>query len=71
MRIPGADPRRRRDAHQARDRADPAARRPSARSVAPRRFLALIALVRLVPTCWADAAMSRAFGLRQLTVEGR
>jgi NAD(P)-dependent dehydrogenase (short-subunit alcohol dehydrogenase family) len=44
-----------------------AARRPSARYVAPRRFLALIALIRLLPTCWVDAAMSRAFGLGDLT----
>ena len=38
-------------------------RRPAARYVAPRRFLALIALVKLLPTCWVDAAMRRAFGL--------
>ncbi len=39
------------------------ARRPRARYVAPRRFALLIALVRLVPTCWLDAAMRRMFGL--------
>jgi short-subunit dehydrogenase len=39
------------------------ARRPAARYVAPRRFLALIALVRLLPTCLVDAAMRRGFGL--------
>jgi NAD(P)-dependent dehydrogenase (short-subunit alcohol dehydrogenase family) len=41
-------------------------RRPSARYVAPRRFALMIALVRLLPTCWADAAMQRMFGLKQL-----
>jgi short-subunit dehydrogenase len=40
------------------------ARRPRARYVAPRRFLALIALVKLLPTCWLDRIMIRAFGLR-------
>ena len=46
------------------------ARRPSARYVAPRRFAALIALVRIVPTRWMDFVMSRMFGLtrRQLAV---
>ena len=39
------------------------ARRPRARYVAPRRFTALIAVVRLLPTCWVDAAMQRMFGL--------
>ena len=39
------------------------ARRPAARYVAPRRFALMIALVRLLPTCLADAAMSRMFGL--------
>ncbi|HEY0250249.1 MAG TPA: SDR family NAD(P)-dependent oxidoreductase [Kofleriaceae bacterium] len=38
-------------------------RRPSARYVAPRSFALMIALVRLLPTCWADAAMQRMFGL--------
>jgi short-subunit dehydrogenase len=38
-------------------------RRPSARYVAPRKFLLIIGLVRLLPTCWVDAAMRRAFGL--------
>jgi NAD(P)-dependent dehydrogenase (short-subunit alcohol dehydrogenase family) len=42
------------------------ARRPAARYVAPRRFLALIALIRLLPTCWVDAAMKRTFGLARL-----
>ena len=42
------------------------ARRPAARYVAPRRFLALIALIRLLPTCWVDAAMTRTFGLARL-----
>jgi short-subunit dehydrogenase len=41
-------------------------RRPRARYVAPRRFALMIALVRILPTCWADAAMQRMFGLRQL-----
>ena len=39
------------------------ARRPRVRYVAPRRFLLAIALVRLFPTCWVDAAMRRVFGL--------
>ena len=39
------------------------ARRPRARYVAPRRFLGLIVLTKLVPTCLLDAAMRRAFGL--------
>ena len=39
------------------------ARRPSARYVAPRKFAVMIALVRLLPTCWVDAAMRRIFGL--------
>lgn len=39
------------------------ARRPSARYVAPRKFAVMIALVRLLPTCWVDAAMRRVFGL--------
>jgi NAD(P)-dependent dehydrogenase (short-subunit alcohol dehydrogenase family) len=39
------------------------ARRPRARYVAPRRFALLIAIVRIMPTCWVDAAMRRAFGL--------
>lgn len=39
------------------------ARRPRARYIAPRRFAALIAIVRLMPTCWVDAAMQRMFGL--------
>lgn len=39
------------------------ARRPRARYVAPRKFAALIALVRLLPTCWLDAAMRHTFGL--------
>jgi NAD(P)-dependent dehydrogenase (short-subunit alcohol dehydrogenase family) len=39
------------------------ARRPAARYVAPRRFVALIALVRLLPTRLVDAAMRRGFGL--------
>jgi NAD(P)-dependent dehydrogenase (short-subunit alcohol dehydrogenase family) len=38
-------------------------RRPSARYVAPRRFAALIAVIRLMPTCWMDLAMRRVFGL--------
>ncbi len=40
------------------------ARRPRARYVAPREFALVIALVRVLPTCWVDAAMKRAFGLR-------
>lgn len=40
-----------------------AARRPAARYVAPRRFAMLIALVRILPTCWVDFAMRRTFGL--------
>src|SRR5262249_3336758 len=39
------------------------ARRPRARYVAPRRFIVLIAVVRMLPTSWADALMRRAFGL--------
>jgi short-subunit dehydrogenase len=39
------------------------ARRPAARYVAPRRFLLLIMLVRLLPTCWLDAVMRRMLGL--------
>lgn len=39
------------------------ARRPAARYVAPRRFAIMIALVRLLPTCWVDAVMRRMFGL--------
>jgi len=39
------------------------ARRPAARYVAPRRFLLMIALVRLLPTCWLDALMRRMLGL--------
>jgi NAD(P)-dependent dehydrogenase (short-subunit alcohol dehydrogenase family) len=39
------------------------ARRPRARYVAPRSFLAVIGLVRLLPTCWVDAVMQRVFGL--------
>jgi short-subunit dehydrogenase len=38
-------------------------RRPSARYVAPRRFALAIAMIRLLPTCWYDAAMRRVFGL--------
>jgi NAD(P)-dependent dehydrogenase (short-subunit alcohol dehydrogenase family) len=46
------------------------ARRPRARYVAPLRFVLVIALVRLLPTCWLDAAMQRMFGLtrRQLSL---
>jgi len=40
-----------------------AARRPRARYVAPRSFMFVIALVRLLPTCWLDALMQRTFGL--------
>ncbi|MEO8707259.1 MAG: SDR family NAD(P)-dependent oxidoreductase [Kofleriaceae bacterium] len=39
------------------------ARRPAARYVAPRKFAAMIALVRILPTCWLDALMQRMFGL--------
>ena len=39
------------------------ARSPRARYVAPRKFVALIALIRLLPTCWVDSVMRRAFGL--------
>jgi short-subunit dehydrogenase len=46
------------------------ARRPSARYVAPRRFLLLIALIRLLPTCWVDAAMRRTFGLTRAQLVG-
>ena len=38
-------------------------RRPRARYVAPRMFALMIALVRILPTCWSDAAMQRMFGL--------
>jgi short-subunit dehydrogenase len=40
-----------------------AKRRPRARYVAPRTFALMIALVRILPTCWSDAAMQRLFGL--------
>ncbi|MEO8841729.1 MAG: hypothetical protein ABI591_05925 [Kofleriaceae bacterium] len=40
-----------------------ARRRRSARYVAPRTFALMIALVRILPTCWSDAAMQRLFGL--------
>jgi short-subunit dehydrogenase len=48
------------------------ARRPRSRYVAPRKFALVIALVRLLPTCWLDALMQRAFGLtrRQLGAGG-
>jgi len=39
------------------------AKRPRARYVAPRSFALMIALVRLLPTCWVDGAMRRMFGL--------
>ena len=39
------------------------ARRARSRYVAPRKFALIIALVRLLPTCWVDAAMRRMFGL--------
>jgi short-subunit dehydrogenase len=39
------------------------ARRPRIRYVAPRRFVLVIALLRILPTCWTDAAMRRIFGL--------
>jgi short-subunit dehydrogenase len=42
------------------------ARRPKPRYVAPRRFLALIAVVKLLPPCWLDYAMKRIFGLSRL-----
>jgi NAD(P)-dependent dehydrogenase (short-subunit alcohol dehydrogenase family) len=38
-------------------------RRPRARYIAPRKFALVIALVRLLPTCWVDAAMQKMFGL--------
>jgi len=38
-------------------------RRPRARYVAPRTFWLMIALVRIMPTCWFDAAMQRMFDL--------
>ena len=47
------------------------ARRPRARYVAPRRFLAVIALFRLLPTSWLDALLSRAFGLHALAPRAR
>ena len=40
-----------------------ARRRPSARYVAPRTFALMIAVVRILPTCWTDALMQRLFGL--------
>ncbi len=48
------------------------ARRPRSRYIAPWSFALLIALVRLLPTCWLDAVMQRAFGLtrRQLGAGG-
>jgi NAD(P)-dependent dehydrogenase (short-subunit alcohol dehydrogenase family) len=47
--------------------------RPRRRYVAPRSFMLMIALVRLLPTCWVDAAMQRMFGLTrtQLAIERR
>jgi NAD(P)-dependent dehydrogenase (short-subunit alcohol dehydrogenase family) len=39
------------------------ARRPRARYVAPRKFTLMIAAIRLLPTCWVDAAMQKLFGL--------
>jgi short-subunit dehydrogenase len=47
-----------------------AARRPSARYVAPRRFLAIVALVRLLPTCLVDRIMRRTFGLTPANLLG-
>ena len=47
--------------------------RPRRRYVAPRSFALMIALVRILPTCWVDAAMQRMFGLTraQLVLERR
>jgi hypothetical protein len=42
-------------------------RRPCARYVAPRRFVALIALFKLLPTAWLDVIMKRVFGLARLS----
>jgi NAD(P)-dependent dehydrogenase (short-subunit alcohol dehydrogenase family) len=46
------------------------ARKPCARYVAPRRFLALIAVVKLLPTAWVDFVMKRVFGLDRLQPNG-
>jgi short-subunit dehydrogenase len=46
------------------------ARRPHARYVAPRRFMLLIALIRVLPTCWVDSAMQRMFGLTRKQLAG-
>jgi short-subunit dehydrogenase len=45
------------------------ARRPRARYVAPKKFALLIALVRILPTAWVDAAMRRTFGLTRAQLE--
>lgn len=47
--------------------------RPRSRYVAPRRFALMIAMVRILPTCWVDRAMQRMFGLTrdQLAIERR
>jgi NAD(P)-dependent dehydrogenase (short-subunit alcohol dehydrogenase family) len=49
------------------------ARRPHSRYVAPRSFALMIALVRILPTCWVDRLMQRMFGLTraQLAIERR
>lgn len=48
-------------------------RRPHSRYVAPRAFALMIALVRILPTCWVDRVMQRMFGLTraQLAIERR
>ena len=42
------------------------ARRPRARVVAPRRFVLMIGLVKLLPVCWVDWLMRRIAGLDRL-----
>ncbi len=44
-------------------------RRPAARYVAPRKFALLIAMVRVLPTCWVDRVMRRMFGLTRQQLE--
>ncbi|MEP6863863.1 MAG: hypothetical protein ABJE66_24765 [Deltaproteobacteria bacterium] len=48
-------------------------RRPRSRYVAPRAFALMIAVVRILPTCWVDRLMQRMFGLTrtQLAIDRR
>jgi short-subunit dehydrogenase len=40
--------------------------RPRIRYIAPRKFALMIALVRILPTCWVDRVMQRMFGLTRV-----